>query len=379
MGYKKNFCFLFFSSFTFFVSFDIIVVELSDFLTLIGGGDYKGFIISLPSLSAILFRILAVRLMDIMGKKKVMLIGVLVSVLFSLAYPFSASVFMFLTIRFFHGISSAFKPLAEVIYLSDVVPANKRYQHIALLGIAPNLSLMLAPYVGSYIAYNYGHNYMFFAAILFASASVVFTSFLNKDVREYKEVSKVNLFNFRDGKILIPTILIMMWSSVLGTILTIIPDYSKFIGLENKGVFLFFYVLGVILSRVFIIKFLINIKKSDIMLIFISLIILAIAMIMNCYTSMIFNLSAFILGISMGILTPVLLTWVMEISSKENKNRYFTILFIGIEIGIIMGAYISAYVYDDNIDLIRYSFVLSMILCIVSFFVVLFMKLYRKL
>ena len=99
MAYKygKNFWFLSLSLFFFFTSFNLILPELNDFISSLGGADKKGLIITLFTISAAISRPFSGKLSDTIGRKKVIYIGIIFSLIISLMYPLCYSVLFFLT------------------------------------------------------------------------------------------------------------------------------------------------------------------------------------------------------------------------------------------------------------------------------------------
>lgn len=118
----KQFALLCASSALFFGSFNMVIPELPDYLTSLGGEDYKGLVISLFTLTAMASRPFSGKLTDTVGRIPVMVFGSAVCVVVALLYPLLASVSGFLTLRFFHGMSTGFKPTATAAYIADIVP-----------------------------------------------------------------------------------------------------------------------------------------------------------------------------------------------------------------------------------------------------------------
>ena len=100
------------SNFLFSASFNMMIPELPDYLTKLGGAEYKGLIIALFTLMAGISRPFSGKLTDTIGRVPVMIFGSLVCVVCSLLYPVLTSVAGFLLLRFFHGFSTGFKPTA---------------------------------------------------------------------------------------------------------------------------------------------------------------------------------------------------------------------------------------------------------------------------
>jgi MFS family permease len=109
-AYSSQFWFLCISSVLFFASFNMLIPELPDFLSNLGGADCKGFIISLFTLTAMLSRPFSGKLTDRWGRKPVMLVGSVVCLICSFLYPVLTSVAGFLLLRLVHGFSTGFSP-----------------------------------------------------------------------------------------------------------------------------------------------------------------------------------------------------------------------------------------------------------------------------
>ena len=81
----------------------MIIPELPDYLTSLGGEEYKGLIISLFTLSAGLSRPFSGKLADTIGRIPVMVIGTAVCFVIGFMYPALGSITGFFILRFFHG------------------------------------------------------------------------------------------------------------------------------------------------------------------------------------------------------------------------------------------------------------------------------------
>ena len=98
--FTKQFWLLCLSGALFFSSFNMIIPELPDYLTQLGGADYKGLIISLFTLTAMLSRPFSGKLTDKIGRIPVMVFGSSVCFVVSMMYPLISSVSGFLLLRF---------------------------------------------------------------------------------------------------------------------------------------------------------------------------------------------------------------------------------------------------------------------------------------
>lgn len=91
-------------------------------ITQLKGASHKGWIIGLFTISAGLSRPFSGKLADNIGRKKVLLFGVVVSFIASISYMFSFSVLTLLIIRFIHGFATGFFPTGATALITDILP-----------------------------------------------------------------------------------------------------------------------------------------------------------------------------------------------------------------------------------------------------------------
>src|SRR6185369_4005720 len=120
--YSSQFWLLCVSALLFFASFNMIIPELPEFLTKLGGADYKGLIISLFTLTAMISRPFSGKLADTIGRVPVMIIGAAVCFVCSLFYPIIATLSGFFILRLVHGFSTGFSPTGSTAFLADIIP-----------------------------------------------------------------------------------------------------------------------------------------------------------------------------------------------------------------------------------------------------------------
>ena len=171
--YTFQFWLLCISTALFSGSFNMMIPELPNYLTSLGGEDYKGLIISLFTLMAGLSRPFSGKLTDVIGRIPVMIFGTLVCVICSLIYPFIAGVGGFLLLRFFHGFSTGFKPTATTAFVADIAPLHRRGEALGLLGISMNLGASITPPIGSWITKVYTIDAMFYLSSALAIVSIL--------------------------------------------------------------------------------------------------------------------------------------------------------------------------------------------------------------
>ncbi len=150
----------------------MIIPELPEYLTLLGGAEYKGLIISLFTITAMLSRPFSGKLADKIGRVPVMIFGAAVCLVCSLFYPIVTTLAGFFLLRLVHGFSTGFTPTGTTAYLSDIIPAQRRGEAMGLLGTASAVGMAAGPALGGSLANQLGLDFMFYCSSFLALVSI---------------------------------------------------------------------------------------------------------------------------------------------------------------------------------------------------------------
>ena len=192
--FTLQFALLCLSGFLFFGSFNMIIPELPSYLDSLGGGEYKGLIIALFTVTAGLSRPFSGKLTDKVGRIPVMVVGALVSGIAALIYPFVTGIIGFFALRFFHGFSTGFKPTGTSAYVADIVPAARRGEAMGIVGFFSSLGMAAGPAIGSFIASNAGLNAMFYSSSAFAILSVLILIGMKESLKDREKLSASHFY-----------------------------------------------------------------------------------------------------------------------------------------------------------------------------------------
>lgn len=369
--YSTQFWLLCLSSLLFFASFNMMIPELPFFLTSLGGADYKGLIISLFTLTAMISRPFSGKLADRIGRKPVIMAGSLVCFFCSMAYPFLSTVFGFLLLRLVHGFSTGFTPTGQAAYLSDIIPAERRGEAMGFLGTASTLGMAGGPALGGWLTTLFSVDVMFFCSSAFAILSSTIVLTIQETVKDKHAISwrllsvrKQDLF---EPRVLTPCLVMVMTAYAYGNLFTIIPDFGAYLGIHNKGLLFTYFTIASLTVR------LVGGKASDIFgrvtVLKVSTAMMTLGMLWIGFadTKLMLILGAFIYGLAQGATSPTLLAWATDLSDPERKGRGVASLYIFMELGIGMGALISGWLYGNDATRFFMTFLISSMLSGLAF------------
>jgi MFS family permease len=368
--YNLQFWLLCLSNFLFSASFQMMIPELPDYLTAMGGQEHIGLIIALFTLTAGLSRPFSGKLTDTIGRVPVMAFGSLVCCVASLCYPFVHVVWGFLLLRFLHGFSTGTKPTATAAYVADIIPENRRGEAAGMLGIFTATGMSIGPSIGSYLTMWFGINPMFFVSAAFALLSILILLNMKETLIEKAPfrlpMLKITRYDLFEPRVLNVFLVMFGVSFSSGVILTLIPDLSKTLEIQNKGLFFTVYTIASLVVRVF------ASKSSDIhgrvSVMMVSTVVLAVGMAILGFTQSAFGFwaAAILFGISWGLNSPTLTAWAIDLSHPDYRGRALATMYIALEAGIGVGAWWSGWWYGGKLGNMPFAFYVSAVLSVAS-------------
>ncbi len=369
--YSKGFWLLCLSSFLFFSSFTMVLPELPDYLAGMGGEEYIGLIISLFTLTAGISRPFSGKLTDRWGRIPVMVFGAVVSGVAALLYPILTTIAGFFLVRLFHGFSAGFKPTATSAYIADIVDPKKRGEALGISSFFGTTGMAAGPAIGSTIYLEFGINNLFYLSCFFAMLSVAILAGMKETLHERERFKfsllRINRSDIFEPAVFVPSIVMILTCFSFGTVLTLSPDFSTFLGIENKGLFFSVFTGSSLIVRV------IGGRLSDrfgrerilwfsTMILFISMMVIGTAL-----TTPQFFVGAFLFGIGYGLNSPTIFAWTIDLSPGKGRGKGISTLFIFLEVGIGLGALISGTAYQGESGRFPLIFIVAGLFSLVAF------------
>lgn len=340
------------SSFLFSSSFNMLIPELPGYLSDMGGAEYKGAIIGLFTLTAGLSRPFSGRLTDRIGRVPVMAFGSLVCFVCGFLYPIFTTVMPFLLLRLVHGFSTGFKPTGTSAYVADIVPANRRGEAMGIHGMCMSVGSAFGPAIGSMLSQAFSLNALFYTSSLFAFLSIAILLNMKETLQDKQRLSvesfKISWRDIFEPDVFSPALITFLCYFGFGAVATVTPDFSGYLGLQNRGIYFMVFTISSILIRLFAGK--ISDKHGRMPVTIVGCLMLIVSMVVTGYADSItvFLTGAAFFGMAMGILSPVLSAWTVDLSGDHNRGRAIATMFISLEAGIGLGAFLSAALFENQ-------------------------------
>lgn len=342
------------SSLLFSASFNMLIPELPEYLSKMGGAEYKGLIIALFTLTAGISRPFSGRLTDTLGRVPVMAVGSIVCFVCGMLYPVLTTVSGFLFLRLIHGFSTGFKPTATAAYVADIIPRERWGEALGIHGLCFSTGMAIGPAIGSTIKIYSSMNMLFYASSVFALLSILILMNM-KETLKYKQrfslhILKISRKDIIAVEVLPAAVVTFLSYMAYGVILTLIPDWSQHLGIANKGMFFMVFTIASLLVRFVAGKA--SDKYGRLKLINVGLVFLIFSLVITGFSTTATGLlfGAFLYGIATGIVSPALNAWTVDMSFPEHRGKAMATMYIALEAGIGLGALFSGWVYQDAIS-----------------------------
>ncbi len=373
--YSTGFWLMCLSSFFFFMSFNMLLPELPDFLTQLGGGDYKGYIIALFTVTAGLSRPFSGKLADTVGRIPVMVFGSLVCFVCGFFYPWVTTVTGFMALRLLHGFSTGFKPTGTAAFIADIIPLARRGEAMGLLGVAGSLGMAAGPALGPRLAAATSLNTLFYCssglALLSLAVQGTMTETLPKEQRQPFSwgLLRLDWSEVLEPRVLAPALVTLLCLFPFGAIVTVVPDQSQALGLRaaDKGLFYTCFTLASLLVRLVAGRASDTYGRLPVLRVSATLMAGALAMLMLVGESVpLFLAAAVVFGLAAGLNSPTLYAWTVDLSHPERRGRAVATMYIALEVGIGLGALLAGWIFANQPARLPYVHGLSLVLVLAA-------------
>jgi MFS family permease len=368
--YSKNFWLMCLAMFFFMTSFNLILPELNNYISILDGADKKGLIITLFTISAAISRPFSGKLADTIGRKKVIYLGIICSFLVLLIYPFSFSVFFFLTLRFLHGFSAGFAPTGATALLTDLIPEKSRGHAMGIWGTFISLGIGVGQTLGSWIYLSFGFTILFLIGALFSLIAFILVFWIKETlVNQQKFNFKLLRISWKDvfEPNVLPAAFVMLLSAMCsGMIFVLTPDLSTYLGIANKGFFFGIYVIATILIRLLTSSLSDRIGREKTLLIGCFILVISMLLVGTSNSIVSYIFAAIIFGIATGITSPTMFAWTADLSHEDRRGVGAGTMFIALEFGIMFGALLTLASYDSTKSTIFLTFLIGALIATIA-------------
>lgn len=307
-----------------------------------GTEGQAGLVIAIFMLSAILIRPFSGRIIEVLGKRKTLIISQLFFCISSALYIFIDSIELLYALRFFHGIWFSFVTTALITIVNDFIPDSRKGAGLGYYAMSSNLAVVFGPFIALTTIQWFSFQILFIGLATAVFIGYVFAFTLK--VTEYQKDTEVERRFLSWGDLFekraIPIAIVACLTSFAYTsIMSFISVYA-----ESKNVFeyvsLFFIVFAIamIVARPFTGK--LYDTKGPSIVVFPSFILFAMGLfllsVMDSVTILL--ISAVVVGVGYGSIVPCFQALAIQSAEKHRSAHATSTFWTFFDGGIAIGA-----------------------------------------
>lgn len=321
-----------------FFAFDILLPTLPLFLEKHGGLDISqiGFIIGSFTFSAIIIRPFTEVFTNKFGKKRVLIVSILVCLLSTLGYYIGTNFALALSIRILHGFGFGLAVTILSTLAAEIIPRERRGEGMGMIGNGTTIALALSPFVGMWLFNSYDPIVLFGIAgvsLLVFLACVSFISFPDS-VTSSSQKEQSFLQSLIEPSAIFPCALMLLFGICIGGVISFMALYAKELNIEGVAWFYFVNTVSGFLIR-FISGKVFDQKGHAWVLIPSSIsIIIGFVLLYQSTTLMDLLIAAALYGMGTGSLFPSLQAWTLNNTRPEQFTKVTAMFFNSFDLGI---------------------------------------------
>ena len=255
--WTKDFIMVSASNFLLFVSFYLLMVTLAMYSIeqFQVSGSIAGLASSIFVLGAVVVRPIAGNLLARIGKKKLLVFGLVLFFFVTILYFPINSIGWMLLIRFIHGFAFGISSTATGTIAVDVIPPSRRGEGMGYFATSNNLAMSIGPFIGLMTLQYFSGDTIFIITTIISITALLTALYMKvPEVKvNYIEKTRKQKFHINDyfEKSAYPiSILMLILGIANSSILSFINAYSVEINLVSAASFFFvMYAVFLLMSR----------------------------------------------------------------------------------------------------------------------------------
>ena len=340
--FTSSFLFLFISNFLIFIGFEMLLPILPAYLLSINASSIQvGLVTTIFTIGAILIRpFVGYYLIDNKGKH--LAIGACVTLLIiTMLYPFLNIIWLFLSLRFFHGVAWGVSTTANSTMVVDLIPKARLGEGMGYFSISTTVGAIIAPSIGILLYNAFSFQMLIYSSVILSLLAIVGLQFVHSSTPvkyEKRPFRFVEAIFEKDVRF--QALLTVITTLGFGAIITFLVLYGEQKGIEH--IFLFFLINAIVstLLRPFTGKWFD--KNGPWSIIIVSAILGFLSLIVLSYTTNNLSLiiAAILFGAGYGTIMPCLQTWTVQKVDEAKSGAANATFLSSFDVGVGISAFV---------------------------------------
>jgi len=340
--FTPSFLFLFISNFLIFIGFEMLLPILPAYLLSINASSIQvGLVTTIFTIGAILIRpFVGYYLIDNKGKH--LAIGACVTLLIiTMLYPFLNIIWLFLSLRFFHGVAWGVSTTSNSTMVVDLIPKARLGEGMGYFSISTTVGAIIAPSIGILLYNAFSFQMLIYSSVILSLLAIVGLQFVHSSTPvkyEKRPFRFVEAIFEKDVRF--QALLTVITTLGFGAIITFLVLYGE--QKDIKHIFLFFLINATVstLLRPFTGKWFD--KNGPWSIIIVSAILGFLSLVVLSYTTnnLMLIIAAILFGAGYGTMMPCLQTWTVQKVDEAKSGAANATFLSSFDVGVGISAFV---------------------------------------
>ncbi|MGM0900696.1 MAG: MFS transporter [Bacillota bacterium] len=321
-----------------------------------------GLVAGIFILGEIIARFFIGRKIDRIGRKKVLMIGLVLLCLTTLLYFINLGIFVLLITRFIHGIAIGIAGTAAGTIVAQIIPRTRKGEGIGYFSMSIALAAAFGPFIGLYLSQYVSYEVIFTFCLILGLISLLTAVFLViPDLEKQPETSEIRGFrlaSFVEPRALPIALITLMVAFCYSSVLSYINFYALERDLvEAASLYFIVYSIVILLSRPFTGRLMDAKGANYVMYPAFFLFAAGMVVLSTATTSLSFLFAAMLIGLGFGNIQSCAQAIAVKLTAPHRMGFATSTYFNALDGGLGVGPFLLGFI----IPLIGYSTLYSLL------------------
>ncbi|MGG3448318.1 MFS transporter [Domibacillus aminovorans] len=349
--WTKDFIIVSFVNFFLTLIFYLLMVTLAVYAVneLDASTSQAGLISGIFIIGTLIGRLFIGRIMDSIGRKRTLFIGLIFFTLTTLLYFVNFGITFLLINRFIHGIALGVASTATGTIVAQIIPATRKGEGIGYYSMSATLATAIGPFIGLYMSQHTSFQMIFSFCLALGIISLITAFFVYVPALEAStknaETKGFNLSSFIEPKALPIAFITLAIAFCYSSVLSFISFYAIEIDLVNTASFFFVvYAAAVLASRPFTGR-LMDVKGANFIM-YPAFLIFGAGMLLlsSADKSITLLLAGFLIGLGFGNMQSSTQAIAVKLTPPHRMGLATSTFFIFLDAGLGFGPYLLGFI-----------------------------------
>lgn len=350
--WSKDFVIMSIINFVILVIFYLLMVTIASFAVkeYHASTSQAGLVTGIYIIGTLIGRLATGRVIDQFGRKKVLIIGLVLFVLTMSLYFINAGITVLLLCRLVHGISVGIASTATGTIVAQILPQSRKGEGIGYYSMSATLGTAIGPFIGILMSQHTSYS-MIFSLCMLLGIICLAISFMAKvppmpEVPESQTVKKgFSISQYLEMKAVPIAIVTILIAFGYAGVLSFINFFAKERDLVAASSFFFFvYAIAILVTRPFTGKLMDTKGANFVMYPCFVLFALGLLLLSTSHSSLVLLLSGAMMGAGYGNLSSTAQAIAVKLTPSHRMGLATSTYFIALDGGLGVGPYLLGYI-----------------------------------